>query len=330
MSEAAVNDYPVELTSPDISSYKAGNTGVDYFTTFDSGVPGPHVMITAVVHGNELCGAIALDHLFRAQVRPVRGALTLGFANVAAFESFDPSDPTASRYVDEDFNRLWEVPTLEGDGNSVELRRAREIRPLVDQADYLLDIHSMQHATAPLMMAGPLPKGRALARGVGIPKTVVTDAGHAAGRRMRDYLGFADDTSPRNALLVECGQHWEAGSREVAIETTYRFLRHLELIPPAAAAPHILDSAPDQTFIEVAGPVTIETDEFRFAADYRGLEVIPETGTVIGYDGDKAVKTPFDDCVLVMPSRRLKKGESAVRFGRFAPEPLMSRVRRGC
>ena len=55
--------YPVELEPVDIAPYKTGNTGVDYVTTFDSGNPGPHVMISAVVHGNELCGAIALDFL---------------------------------------------------------------------------------------------------------------------------------------------------------------------------------------------------------------------------------------------------------------------------
>ncbi len=311
------NDYPIELTPPDISPYKMGNTGVDYFTTFEAAAPGPHVMLTAVVHGNELCGAIALDHLFRENLRPGRGKLTLGFANVGAFHSFDPAQPRESRYLDEDFNRLWDVATLEDERDSAELRRAREIWPLVDQADFLLDIHSMQHATAPLMMAGPLPKGRALARGVGIPETVVSDAGHAAGRRMRDYLGFAEEASPRNALLIECGQHWEARSREVAIETAYRFLQHLEVIAPEVAEPYVSEAAPGQKFIEVAGPVTIETDEFRFAKNYRGLEVIAEAGTVIGYDGGKEVTTPFDDCVLIMPSRRLNKGESAVRFGRF-------------
>ena len=167
------------------------------------------------------------------------------------------------------------------------------------------------------MMAGPLPKGRTLARGVGIPEIVVSDAGHAAGRRMRDYKGFADDASPRNALLVECGQHWADDSQRVAIETAYRFLRHLEMIAPEVAEPYVSDGVPEQKFIEVAGPVTIETDSFRFAEDYKGLEVINEAGTVIGYDGDREVRTPFDDCVLIMPSRRLNKGESAVRLGRF-------------
>ena len=57
--------YKVELVAPDISIYKNGNTGVDFVHTFDSGKPGPHVMINAVIHGNEICGAITLDLFFK-------------------------------------------------------------------------------------------------------------------------------------------------------------------------------------------------------------------------------------------------------------------------
>ena len=39
---------------------------------------------------------------------------------------------------------------------------------------------------------------------------------------------------------------------------------------------------------------------------------------MIGYDDEEAVRTPFDECVLIMPSLRRRKGESAVRLGRFA------------
>src|SRR3546814_5886334 len=91
------DSHPIELTAPDIAPYKAGNTGIDYVTCFDSGRPGPHVMIAAVVHGNELCGAIALDWLFRHDVKPLKGKLSLGFMNVAAYPSFDPANPTADR-----------------------------------------------------------------------------------------------------------------------------------------------------------------------------------------------------------------------------------------
>lgn len=311
--------YSVDIEAPDISPYKKGNTGVDYVTTLDSGKAGPHVMLSAVVHGNELCGAIALDYLMRHEVRPIAGRLTLAFMNVAAYECFDAANPTLSRYVDEDFNRLWTREVLDGDRGSVELRRARSVRPIVDEVDYLLDIHSMQHTTVPLMMCGPLEKGRRLARDLASPEYVVSDAGHAAGRRMRDYEAFGDASSPRNALLVECGQHWQKSSVDVAKEISLRFLANYAVVDTGFVEEHLGVAPPErQQVIEVTGPITIETDDFRFTKSFRGMEVIEKEGTLIGWDGNKEVRTPYDECVLIMPSRRLRKGESAVRFGRYA------------
>ena len=34
-------------------------------------------------------------------------------------------------------------------------------------------------------------------------------------------------------------------------------------------------------------------------------------------DGATDVRTPYDDAVLIMPTRRPRKGETAVRIGRF-------------
>lgn len=315
------NDYPVELTTPDISPYRKGNTGVDWVHRLASGRPGPVVGITAIVHGNEPCGAIALDWLLREGVRPTTGTLLLAFANVEAYARFDPADPNATRWVDEDLNRVWSPEVLEEPRDSSELRRARELRPLIDEIDLLLDIHSMQHPTAPLMLAGPLPKGRDLARAVGVPATVVSDAGHAAGRRLRDFGGFADPASTRNALLVECGQHWEAEAGPRAIETALRFLRACGVVEPGFGDA-FLSRRPEpspQRMIEVTEAVTIETDRFAFAEPFRGLETIAAAGTQIATDGERVIRTPYDDCVLIMPSKRLWPGQTAVRLGRELP-----------
>ena len=311
------NPYPMDLRAPDIAPYKAGNTGIDYLTMFDSGRSGPHAMISAVVHGNELCGPIALDWLFRNNVTPLRGKLTLAFINVAAYHAFDPDDPSPSRWADEDFNRLWAGDVLDGDRDSIELRRAREIRPHLDGVDMLLDIHSMQTASPPLMMAGPLAKGRALAAAVGVPEIVVTDAGHAAGRRMRDYAGFADPDSGKNALLVECGQHWEAAAGTLAIETSVRFLRALEMVEPDFGADVAPPARPAQRFAEVTEAVTIQSDSFTFDRPFSGGEILPEKGTLIGHDGDEPVTTPYENCMLIMPTRRTYRGQTAVRLARL-------------
>ncbi|MGE5268528.1 MAG: M14 family metallopeptidase [Thiohalocapsa sp.] len=312
--------YTVELSPPDIEPYRAGNTGIEYVTTFEAPQPGPHVLVTALTHGNEICGAIALDKLFRAGVRPLQGKLTLAFDNVAAYREFDPRYPIASRYVDEDFNRLWSPATLDGPRRSIELDRARALRPIVDAADYLLDLHSMQYATAPLMLAGVLPRSRELARWVGIPELIMCDAGHAAGPRMRDYGGFGDPHSAKTALLIECGQHWERRAAEVAIDVMLRFLVALGTVARedvAALGGPDFDAQPRQRVIEVTTAVTISGGRFDFAGDFRGLEVLPEKGSLIGRDDGREVRTPYDNCVLIMPSRRLVRGQTAVRLGRY-------------
>ncbi|MGC2415631.1 MAG: succinylglutamate desuccinylase/aspartoacylase family protein [Stellaceae bacterium] len=310
----------VELTPPDIEPYRAGNTGVEYVTRFVAASPGPHVLVTALTHGNEICGAIALDRLLRAGVRPRRGTLTLAFDNVAAYREFDPKYPIASRYADEDFNRLWSPAMLDGPRRSIELERARSLRPIVDAADFLLDLHSMQYATAPLMLAGLLPRSRELARAVGIPELIMCDKGHAAGPRMRDYGGFGDPASKKTALLIECGQHWERRSAEVATDVMLRFLVALDVVTRdevAALGGPDFAAHPRQRVIEVTEAVTITGQRFDFTEDYRGLEVLPEKGTLIGRDDGKEVRTPYDNCVLIMPSRRLVRGQTAVRLGRF-------------
>ena len=64
-----------------------GLAALPYVHTFDSGMAGPHVMINALTHGNEVCGAIVVDALLRAGLRPRRGRLTLAFANIAAYRT---------------------------------------------------------------------------------------------------------------------------------------------------------------------------------------------------------------------------------------------------
>ena len=309
----------VELQAPDIGAHRKSNTGVEWVHTFDSGKRGPHVMVNALTHGNEICGAIVVDRLLREQVRPVRGKLTLAFANVDAFSRFDPQNPYATRFVDEDFNRVWTPQVLDSSRDSAELRRARALRPFVEQADYLLDIHSMLEPSPPVMICGPLDKGIRFAFAVGVPEHVVSDVGHANGTRMRDFGGFGDPGSPKNALLVECGQHWERSAERVAAQTTWRFLRHLQVVAEELAEREIDRApAPPQRLVRVTEAVIASSPEFRFARSFSGMEVLPRRGDLIAWDGDQPVRAPYDNCVLVMPvPNNVKTGLTAVRLGRL-------------
>ncbi|WP_250503712.1 M14 family metallopeptidase [Caballeronia sp. AZ7_KS35] len=313
------NAYPIEIAFPDIGAHASGNAGVPYVHTFDSGIDGPHVMINALTHGNEVCGAIVVDALLRAELRPRRGKLTLAFANVDAYARFDASKPDASRFVDQDFNRVWTAQALDDmSRDSSELRRARAMRPVIDTVDLLLDLHSMHEKSKPLIVAGPLDKGIDLSARLGTPATVICDEGHPEGRRMRDYEGFGDPSSDKNALLIECGQHWEANAVTVARDVTARFLLLSGVIDEEdLPAGWVQPSPQEMLVVRVTEPVVARSMDFRFADAYTGLEVFPKAGSVIGWAEGVAVETPYDDCMLVMPSlRQLRPGVTVVRLGK--------------
>jgi predicted deacylase len=316
MSTAAI-----EITFPDIRRWAAGNSGTPYVWAFNGAESGPHVCINALVHGNEVCGAIAADTLLdtiQSGALMKRGTLSVVFANVDAYHTFNANAPYDSRCVDEDFNRLWNVETLDGSRDSKELRRARELRSFYDGVDHLLDLHSMLEPAPAIALAGDTAKGLALARAVATPENILIDSGHAAGKRLRDYAGFGDPVSHKSALLVECGQHWERDVGDVACDVMWRFLRHFDVLDSEFLSMHIQPATlKPQRVIEISKVITLKTETFKWVRPLRGLEVISAANTSIATDGDIEVRTPHDDAVMVMPVPLPKRGQTAVRIGRI-------------
>jgi succinylglutamate desuccinylase len=304
--------FPVYLATPDISPWEAGNTGIPGFLTRDSGLPGPHVVLVSIIHGNEIAGAIVLDAMLREGFKPARGKLTFGFANIPAFKRFDARNPVASRFVEEDLNRVWDDAQLFGVRRSLELDRAREIRPLIDDADIVLDLHSMLWPSDPLLLCGPGRQGRELALRLATPPMVIADQGHAGGKRLIDYGRFTEAASNAACILVEAGQHWEKAAVTQMRETVFSLLGQTGLaevpLPPAAPC-----------FAEVTQVVTAMTNRFVFTRNFRGGEMIAEAGTLLAHDGETEIRTPHDDCLLVMPSLKPSRGHTAIRLAKLRP-----------
>jgi hypothetical protein len=146
---------------------------------------------------------------------------------------------------------------------------------------------------------------------MGAPADLLLDTGHPAGLRMMERGAFSDPASPRAAVLIECGQHWAKSSVDVAIETCSRFLAVTGLLEKSF-------SSVDQKVIRVTEPVVAKSMGFRFASPWKGLELVSKAGTVVAMDGNHSWKTPYDDCIMVMPSvRHLKPGTTMVRLGRY-------------
>jgi predicted deacylase len=318
-----MRSMPLELTAPDISAYRQSNVGIDYVTRMDSGKPGPHVVVQALTHGNELCGALTLDYLFQQNIRPMRGVLSFIFANVAAYGLWDPANPDGNRYVEEDLNRVWADDVLKGPRDSVELRRARELVAYIDTADFLLDLHSMSAPSSPLMVCGVRPQGGQksvnLSAQIGLPEWLMMDTGHPSGLR-RIVRGACGDPAKHNAAIVlEAGQHWERASDQIARETSLRFLKVTGAVDAQWADARCNLPTPVQKVVQVTQGYTARSLEFHWLAEYNGLEVIEKAGTALAHDQDHILRTPYDNAVLVMPTRskRFSVGNTMLRFGRI-------------
>src|SRR5262245_33277462 len=307
---------PIEFAFPELRKWERG--AAPYVHVFEGGKPGPTVMVASLTHGNEVSGAVVVDALLAQGLKPRKGTLIFSFNNIEAYHSFDPKTPFKSRMVDEDCNRTW--GRLDQPATTVEMRRAQVVKPFVERADLLLDLHSMHDDGVPLMLAGPLAKGVAFAKKIGTPVDIIADAGHAAGMRMRDYGGFGDPKSAKNALLIQTGPHWRASAVVVAKDVTCRFLVESGIVESADLPADWKQPTPaTQRVVEVTHAVATKRGNFKPARKFEGQEVIAKAGTVLGHDEGEAITTPYDNCVLVMPSsnRPLRPGVTVVRLGRL-------------
>ena len=227
--------------------------------------PGPRLIVTGAVHGNEVCGTRAIE---RVMAELDGGALAL----VAGSASFVPiANPKAyalrRRVGDRNLNRALQ-PTAAP--REFEDHVANWLCPLLAAHDVLLDLHSFQSAGRPFVMVGPRDNTgalepfahaadeEALARRLGVVRAVdgwldtyaagvarriaaAEAEGRAGTLEQHPRYGVGTTEYMRSqggwALTLECGQHDDPQSPEVAYRAIRATLAHLGLVAQAAPAP---------------------------------------------------------------------------------------------
>lgn len=302
----------LEVLPRDLSPYRRGNTGIDHVHRFESGRPGPHVLVNALTHGNEFCGMVAACDLLDRGVRPRIGTLTVSFANVEAYESFDAARPLDSRQLVHNLNRIWSPAWLDGPEDSPELRRARALRPVVAAADHILDLHSTSTDVQPFWVYPQFERNADAAGAIGRPSVhLVMPQGLGSGTPLIQHGRHGEPGHHGVALVAECGPHFRQSSSDMARAVTQAFLAHFGLVDAdASAAP-----APRQQRFELLQTWVVRSPDFRFARPLVGFETFA-AGELIAVDGEHEVRAPCDDCTVLMPTRRAIVGREGVYLSR--------------
>ena len=300
----------IEIQPRDLAPYRQGNVGIDYVHRFESGKPGPHVLVNALTHGNEFCGMVAATYLLDGGVRPLIGTLTISFANVAAYQSFDPARPFESRQLVHNLNRIWSPAWLDGGEDSPELRRARELRPVVAVADHILDIHSTSQPVQPFWVYPQFERNGAAALAIARPSVhLVMPQGLGSGTPLIQHGRHGSTDHHGVALVAECGQHFLNTTGALAIEVALDFIAHFGLIVPRPAS-----GTPQQRY-GLLRTCVIQTPEFRFTRPLMGFETFAE-GELIATDGAEEIRAPCKDCTVLMPARTPIVGREGVYLAR--------------
>jgi predicted deacylase len=221
--------------------------------------PGPRLLVTGAVHGNEICGpqaiARAIDDCRSGRIAIVRGHVSfVPVVNAKAYRQ-------GTREGDRNLNRDLREREIASDNEDL---IGNVLCPLLYAHDVLLDIHSFRSRGEPFVFVGPSNNDgpiepfrlaaaeRDLARRLGPPLVMFgwlpTYARAAAARNSDPAEGIGTTEVMRSCggygVTLECGQHNDPQAAEVAYDAILRALSHLRLTdaePPSITAERAIE-----------------------------------------------------------------------------------------
>lgn len=218
--------------------------------TFASPQPGPRLFVTGAVHGDEICGPAAIlraiDAFETGQILLKTGSVT--FVPVCNPQAY----ARGVRFIDRNLNRFL-VPQAAPD--CYEAFLGNLLCPLLEQCDFLLDLHSDPSGNVPFVFVGSFDRADevAFAACLGAPHIVAGWAqtyarmGRGAKERSSDESTGTTEYARRfgaQTVTLECGQHQDPAAEQTAFHAILRALAHLGLtdsssLPNPAAPDHI-------------------------------------------------------------------------------------------
>ena len=306
--------------------------------TFHGLAPGPRLLVTGAVHGNETCGTQAITALLAelegGQLAITRGSVTfVPITNPLAYQ-------LRQRVGDRNLNRNMAPSAIAQD---FEDRIANVLCPLLDAHDVLLDLHSFHTGGAPFVMIGPQDntgelepfshaaaemrlalhtgphrivegwldtyargvRRRAaspLAMGSGRSQSLVTNPNYGVGTTeyMRSRGGYG--------VTLECGQHADPQAVGVARHAILQTLGLLGLIPQQARPEPL-----EREILRLVDVMDRADAGDQFTREWRSFDAVV-AGDVVGtrHDGTP-VAAPVDG-LIVFPNPRAEPGQEWFYF----------------
>ncbi len=252
--------------------------------TKDSGRSGPHLVIIGGVHGDEHCGVRAIEDL-APTFQPDKGEVTFIIANKKALAQ-------DVRFVESNLNRAFNTDQPK----TLEERTAAQLKPLLDEADALLDLHaSNTEGSEPFAICDD----RSVDAAKSLPVLrIVTGLQEGHPGSTDEYVNRQGKTG----VCVECGYTKDLeGTTAVAKQAIKEFCTSQGILEGQTTRRDVPVLKADKHYKN-------KHDTFKPAKEFKDFQKLKK-GELIGHDGDEEVRAAEDSRILFVRETQEKGKE---------------------
>jgi len=257
------------------------------------------LLITVCIHGNEICGLVAVNELLN------EGFFKHGFDSSRMSVTIVLGNPRAvmedKRYIDVNLNRMFILHHCDqkqaAHTEPYEQSRLEEIITEIHKCDSYLDIHSTSAPSFPFAIVPPGETSEALAMNFPV-KFILHNVARVIRGTSIDYVKHLN----KPGICVECGQHRSEEAVRVAKETIRAFITGI----PAERDP--------KTVLYVDRSVILK-EGFHFKKNAAAFDFV-DCNELVAQDIAGEIRCPYKQgAFLIMPVAHPVLGEEAWLWG---------------
>lgn len=258
------------------------------------------IIILGSVHGNELSGYECINKIANElKDTEINGEILLIIANPEAKKQ-------NKRFIDEDMNRLFDEKTLSeiknGDKSTAERKRINELLPLLENVDYLIDLHNTIKPSIPFIFCENTKKHLEIAKKFNVKYVISPDLNFK--KSDKDIFSSFDSYIDRKGgigLTIECGSI-ENSEVNIGYNGTISILKNLGFIK--SENKNIFN--PKQLIFYKK--IYAESDNFSFLDDKIKNFSFYKSGGIFANDNNKNIFAEKNS-YIIFPKLNIKKGD---------------------
>ncbi len=262
---------------------------IPWITVIDSKKSWPSIWILAINHGNEKVWLSVFDKLIHdidLSKNILKGKIYLIAVNLSAYQHFLRSgDISKYRFIDDNMNRIHGEPFKK---NSYEFQRKKELEPILDELDIVLDIHSVSFWESFMCICSE--ESHRLAKKIFDTESILLETLDSS-TALISYIA----SQWKTGFWLECGNHSSVSWYENGVKNVLNLLWYYGVVDKKYIETTKIFQQITYKFIEEIYP---KSSSFQYTKKFANFtELLP--WEIFWKDGDTIYKNLYDKSIYI-------------------------------